>query len=328
MARDDLSSIHPVNVGLSISLSGKYRRLGAQALEGVQLWAGRSGAELFAYDDSSRKDLAIENARRLLERDRIQILLGPYSSGLAAAVAKLADAQGRLMWNYGGASDEVAGRWVVSVPSPASEYFRRLPAWLRQNAPEVRAVTIMYSPLGSFAAHVARGLTEEAEAAGLSTQVLSIGAPPPRGAQALVLAGSFDQEVHVLRSRPPAPIVAAVAAGIRAFYDELGPAAEGVIGPSQWEPGPGSESFVEVFEQRFGHAPEYVAAGAFATGLIVEECLRRAGSLEDTPLREAAASLDFETFYGRFRIDPGSGRQISHKVLLVQWQRGRKIVIG
>jgi ABC-type branched-subunit amino acid transport system substrate-binding protein len=255
MARDDFSSINSVSVGLSVSLSGKYRRLGVQALEGVQLWAGRVGAKLLAYDDSSRKDLAIENVRRLLERDRVRILFGPYSSGLAAAVAEVAEAQGRLMWNYGGSSDEVAGRWVVSVPSPASQYFRGLPAWLRQNAPEASAITIMRSPHGSFAAHVTRGLIEEAQALGFSIRVLPLDAAPPRAAGIIVLAGSFEEEVRALRSRPPARIVAAVAAGIRAFYDELGPAAEEVIGPSQWEPGPGSETFVEAFEQRFGHAP-------------------------------------------------------------------------
>src|SRR5213593_3772432 len=49
----------------------------------------------------------------------------------------------------------------------------------------------------------------------------------------LVLAGSFEQEIQIMRARRrwPASIraVAAVAAGVQPFHDELGRAAEGVI---------------------------------------------------------------------------------------------------
>jgi branched-chain amino acid transport system substrate-binding protein len=37
--------------------------------------------------------------------------------------------------------------------------------------------------------------------------------------------------------------------------------------------------------------------------------------------------LDFTTFYGRYRIDPRTGRQLGHRMPVVQWQGGRKVVI-
>jgi branched-chain amino acid transport system substrate-binding protein len=315
-------------IGLSISLTGKYSRQGLQAFQGAQLWAERAGAKLVYYNDESRASRAIDNARRLVEEDRVRILFGPYSSGLALAVVKVAEEHRRVMWNHGGSSDDVAGRWVVCTPSPASQYFRRLPSWLSNNAPAVRRIAVMHSTQGTFAGHVVRGLAEEAEAAGFSIELLPLGGTAPRTAAMLVLAGSFDEEVRVLRSRPAAGcIIAAVAAGIGAFVRELGPLAEGIIGPSQWEPGPDAAWFVESFHERFGQTPEYTAASAFATGLVVEECIRRAGSLADERLLEAAAGLDLETFYGKFRIDPKTGRQIGHDVLLVQWERGRKVVV-
>jgi hypothetical protein len=119
-----------------------------------------------------------------------------------------------------------------------------------------------------------------------------------------------------------------VAAGVQAFYQEIGDAADGVIGPSQWEPNADSDWFVRDFRERFGQVPEYTAAGAFAMGLVLTECIRRAGSLEDKQLRAVAAGLDLSTFYGRFRIDPMTGRQIGHRILLTQWREGRKIVVN
>jgi branched-chain amino acid transport system substrate-binding protein len=146
--------------------------------------------------------------------------------------------------------------------------------------------------------------------------------------EVLVLAGSFEEEVRIIRSQPPARIIAAVAAGVGAFHEAVGPLADRVIGPSQWEPGPESEWFVRRFQDRFGRTPEYIAAGACAVGLIAEECIRRAASLDDRRLRDVASDLDLETFYGRFRIDPETGRQTGHRIRLVRWRQGRKQAIS
>ncbi len=143
------------------------------------------------------------------------------------------------------------------------------------------------------------------------------------------------------RSRPNAPSlakvirqVACVSAGVGQFRISVGELAEGIIGPSQWEHGvndrvligPSSDEFVSDFTSSFGQSPDYVAAGAFAAGLIIEECIRRAGSLNDLSLRDAAHDLETETFYGKFQLDR-CGRQIGHSTHLVRWQNGRKVVL-
>jgi hypothetical protein len=37
--------------------------------------------------------------------------------------------------------------------------------------------------------------------------------------------------------------------------------------------------------------------------------------------------LDCNTFYGRFRIDAQSGKQVGHRILLIRWREGRKVVL-
>ena len=49
--------------------------------------------------------------------------------------------------------------------------------------------------------------------------------------------------------------------------------------------------------------------------------------MEQSNLREAFSDLRTTTLFGDFAIDRVSGRQIGHKVLLVQWHGGEKIVI-
>ena len=66
---------------------------------------------------------------------------------------------------------------------------------------------------------------------------------------------------------------------------------------------------------------------AYAAGLVAQRCVEEAGTLDQAALREAAGRLDFSTFYGRFKIEADTGRQIGRSVVLVQWQQGRKVIV-
>ncbi len=81
------------------------------------------------------------------------------------------------------------------------------------------------------------------------------------------------------------------------------------------------------FREQFGRNPEYTAAGSFAMGLIFDECVRHAGSLQDNDLLAAAAELDCYTFYGGFRLDSASGRQVGHRILLIRWDQDHKVLL-
>jgi ABC-type branched-subunit amino acid transport system substrate-binding protein len=354
-----MDSSQEILVGLSISLTGRLSAQGRQALDGLRLWQsyvnGQDGApqlvRLLFYDDQSRASLARENALRLLCQDHVDALFGPYSSALSLTVAEVAYEQGKVLWNHGGSSDEIFNRgWqhLVSTPTPASDYLRDLPRWLEGQTPALRRICIVHSTRGTFATHIARGIVQTATSAS-SVQLISYSALDVDALlrelhaaqpEILVLAGSFEQEIQMMRERRrwPASIraVAAVAAGVQAFHDELGRAAEGVIGPSQWEAhatfsagiGPDAFWFLRNFQKQSRRTPEYTAAGSFAVGLIFKECVRRAGSLQDNNLLATAAVLDCYTFYGRFRLDSASRRQVGHRILLIQWDQDHKVLLS
>ncbi|MBI3989820.1 MAG: amino acid ABC transporter substrate-binding protein [candidate division NC10 bacterium] len=354
--------------GVSLSLSGKFQRQGKEALNGLRLWVdyvneagglpvGLSGpprpVQLITYDDESRIERAKEHVLRLLTQDEVDLLFGPYSSGLTRAVAPLAEAHGKILWNHGGASDAIfqqGFRHLVSVLSPASDYLRALPRLIKQKDPEVRRIVILHATAGSFAAQVARGAAEGAKAARFDLiRLIPFDSPlqePIRvlhealkdEPELLIGVGSFDDDDAIVRERallPGVKTLAVVAAGLEAFYEELGDPAEGIIGPSQWEPGvpldiltgPSSSWFVSAFQTAFHHEPEYPAAQAFATGVLFAECLRLSGTLDDERLLAAAHGLETTTLFGRFQLDPVTGRQIGHQVLLIQWRSGRKVVL-
>ena len=59
---------------------------------------------------------------------------------------------------------------------------------------------------------------------------------------------------------------------------------------------------------------------------ILIEAVKRAGSLDREKLRDAISKLDHNTVFGRFRVDR-DGVQIGHKMLLSQWQDGRRVIV-
>ncbi len=91
--------------------------------------------------------------------------------------------------------------------------------------------------------------------------------------------------------------------------------------------GPTSDWFLDSFQKQFGRPPNYIAAGSFATGLVLTECIRQTASLDDKKLRSTASGLDCNTFYGRFPIDSRTGIQTGHRVLLIRWEGGDKVVL-
>jgi branched-chain amino acid transport system substrate-binding protein len=304
---------------------------------------------LTVLDDASGAARARDNVARLLDVDRVGLLFGPYGSGLTLAVAGVAAARGAVLWNHGGASDAVgeqAPGAVVTLPSPASDYLRRLPALARRWEPAARRVVVLHARAGTFAAAVARGVDQGARAAGftdvtclpLDSPVGEVGGVLDAWPDVLVGVGRFDDDVALARAtgpERPGRLRAFVAAGLEAFGREAGESAEGVIGPSQWEPaagaapalGPDARWFAREFQARTGAPPGYPAAQAFAAGVIATECIRRAGTLEAATLLAAACALDTTTVYGAFRLDRATGRQVGHRPWLVQWQAGRRVAL-
>jgi branched-chain amino acid transport system substrate-binding protein len=354
-----------IAVGVSISSTGKYATQGRDAFNGIRLWVKETNRQggiylgksrplrLIHYDDHSESGRAVANVDRLLRQDQVDILLGPYSSGLTMAVTPIAEEHGKVLWNHGGSADalfERGWRWLVSVPSPASHYLRGLPALLRNSYGQLNRIAVLQAQKSSFAAAVVSGLESTARAERFELFRISFVSRYDGGAGAVQEAllthpevitsvGTFQDDIQVVRNRnlfsPPVKSLAAVAAGVNSFYRDVGELAEGVIGPTQWEAriadssleGPDSQRFIAKFVGEFGEVPDYTAAQSYAAGIVVLKCIEGAGSLADEELRRVAGELDFRTFYGRFRIDPLTGRQIGHQVLLTQWLGGERRII-
>jgi branched-chain amino acid transport system substrate-binding protein len=370
-----MASPRTLKVGIPVSLSGQFQVQGRQALTGLQAWAedvNRAGGLDFIgvrvpvsvvhYDDASRPEQVRRATERLIVVDKVDLLLGPYSSVLAQAATGVAEQHQRLLWNQGGAADSIyqqGYRWVVGILTPASEYLSGLAPLVREAAPDASTLAILRSASGAFPRAVSSGVERGAVALGFRTVLRQEYDPAtadfPQVLEAverarpdvLVAVGRIQDDLRLAqllaRRRPPIGAVAVVAAPIQQFQDALGEQVEGFLGPSQWEPvgtprqvgavplanhyGPSAQQVLASLRRQGRNAIDYPMVQAYAAALVAQRCVEAAGTLEHGALREAAAALDFSTFYGRFKIDPDTGRQIGRSVVIVQWQRDRKVIV-
>jgi branched-chain amino acid transport system substrate-binding protein len=271
------------------------------------------------------------------------LVFGPYGSGPALRALSATE---RTVWNHGGASSAI--RWpafprAVNVLAPSSSYFQGTLEAVRRADPKARRVTILHRTTG-FGADVGRGAA--AAATRIHFEVTAIGfaaggggraASRLRGADLLLVAGGFDDELAAARASLGREwrAMGFVAAGVDEVLAPLGDAREGLLGPTQWiataapEPdeGPDVHWFATRYRSAVGNDPPYPAAQAFAAGVLAARCLRDAGAGDDAAQFAAARSLRCRTLYGKFRLDPVTGLQVGHEVLTVQWQGGERRVV-
>jgi branched-chain amino acid transport system substrate-binding protein len=239
----------------------------------------------------------------------------------------------------------------VHLPTPASGYFAGLFTCLLRHGAEVGRVAIVKRRRGTFSAEVASGAMQQAERSGFTmlspffypddpNHLASLAAVLAAADPAVLIAvGRYGDDVALTRAMAQMScgikVIAAVGAPMQAFRNDLRALADGCIGPSQWEPGArgapdvglSSTEFIERFHQRFGQIPDYPAAQAYAAGVILQRCVALAGTCTDVALRAAAETLACRTFYGDFRLEAETGRQVGHETVLVQWQAGEKTIV-
>lgn len=330
---------------------------------GVSLGGKKIPLEYIYYDDESKKENVTSLLERLITVDGVKFLLAPYSSGLTLAGAPVADSYHALYMSIGGASDRIfeqGYRYVVQTIGPGSRYQIGPLDLVKALDPEAKRVAFLFED-SEFARSVLKGAKGHAEELGFEvifertypagvkdlTPVLTeMQAMQP---EILLGGGHFaDGQLLALQMRQLGIKVKLasilVAPTLPAFYEALGDMANGFMAPAHWEIGvkfspettpegmewfgPTQEEFINgVREISGGTDPDYHAACGGAAILAYVKAIELAQSLDTDAVRQAMNDLHFMSFYGKWGIDPETGKQIDHEMVLIQWQKGKKEIV-
>ncbi|MFP3868427.1 MAG: amino acid ABC transporter substrate-binding protein [Desulfobacteraceae bacterium] len=361
-----------VVIGFTASQTGKLNVEGTRQINGLNLWIEQVNASggiklpdgtvlkvaARFYDDESSKSRVQELYTKLINQDQADFLISPYSSGLADAAAIIAQQYHRIMIAAGAASDSTYKKGyttVYQIYTPASRYLTGAVDLLAKLDPQAQKLAILYEQ-DKFCTDVVNALTSYAEQQGLqvalfegydsgTTDFAPFINKIPAEVDAIMGGGHFADTSTLARQlyekKVKTKMIALLVAPPEDQFAELGDAALGVIGPSQWEPlgaytaeaaqsrnlkwiGPTAGEFISQYRSRYKEEPTYHSAGGYVAGLLLAEAIRRSGSTATAQVKAVLDDLDVLSFYGRLRFDQtpaAHGLQVGHDMVYIQWQK-------
>lgn len=355
-----------VTLGAAVQLTGALANTGRYYRDGYQFAVDRINQKggitvggqktklaLRLLDNQSDVNLGVRQYVQLLTQDKVNFLLGPFSSNDALDDSSVAEKYQVPMVQGGGASSQIFSRgykYVFGTLPPANDYFESTIKMMKQLQPAPKTVALV-SADDSFDVSVAKGTRQLCAANGLEivvdkqypennaefSSILSlIKAKHP---DVILWSGHESQALNFVRQSkslgvsPKGLYAFTVGVPTADFRAALGKDAEWAFGMTPWLPSPSlkddwfgdAEQFAKEYQQRFGYAPDYHAASAVADVEVYAKAIAAAGSLEPAKVRDAIAQVDFESLYGHVKF--GANGQIALPQTVIQIENGKVVPI-
>ena len=268
----------PIRIGASLSLTGTYAEPGGYQAEGYKLCErdlntkggllGRK-VEMVVYDDQSQPATGVRLYEKLITEDKVDAVMGPYSSAISEAVANVTEKYKKVMVAPLAATTSIfkkGRKYAFMVISPAEVYLEGLVDIAAKR--KLKTIAIINEDT-LFPKASAQGTEELAKKAGLqvvfkesypkgnqdfSGLLIKLKAANP---DVLAAATYFDDAVALARQMKeldvnPKMTGVTVGGDLPKFQELLKQTAEGIYGASQWEgalPYPGRQGVLRHLRQ-------------------------------------------------------------------------------
>ncbi len=350
----------PLRIGLSLSLSGPTAAAGKQVLSGLEIWRDDVNAkggllgrpvELVYYDDQGNPSNAPAIYAKLMGVDKVDLLIGPYSTNvIAAAMPAIVQANRTTIGIFGlGANQSFKYPKYFSMnsqgPSPAN-YSKCVFDLAAAQQPKPTRVALIGAEV-EYSRNALDGARENAKAMGfeivfertypLSTTEFT---PLVRAMQAanpaVVFAATLPIDTTgIIRAASEAAFKPKLIGGamlgllVTGIKQQLGSKINGYISNEFYIPAPslqftGTKDMMEEYQKRAGALgtdplgytyPPY----AYAAGQILAKAVTETGSLDDDKLADYIRTHAFDTVIGPIEFG-ANGEWKTPRIICVQFQ--------
>jgi len=366
-----VATAETITFGAAVSITGKYSTNGKNTKDGYELAVQRVnemggikiGGKSYKiavkyYDDESTPARGAQLVERLVNQDKVQFVLGPYSSGLTKAIAPVTEKYKIPMVEGNGASRSLftqGYKYLFAVLSTSEQYLASAIELAAEQAqkdgkkPSSLKIALAFEN-DPFSQDVRSGVIDDAKRFGMKI-VIDDKLPPELNDMAatlnkvralkpdlLVVSGHAKGATLVARQTNEMKVyvpMIAVTHCDSAKVHTLGKPAENMLCASQWDRGLSykdqwfgtAEDYAKLFEKTFDYAPPYQAAESTAAVLTFVDAITRAKSLDREKVRDALASTNMQTMYGNIKFDK-TGKNIAKPMVLYQIQNGEYAVVA
>ena len=356
-----------IRLGAAVSLTGKYSSNGVYTRNGydlaVKLINERGGVKvggksyklaIVYYDDESTPARGAQLAERLIQQDKVNFILGPYSSGLTEAMAPVTEKYGVPMVEANGAAISMfrkGYKYLFAVLSTTDQYLRPAVQLAAAHAADPKALKVaMAFENDPFSQDVRDGVTADAKQFGMKI-VVDDKLPPELNDMSatltkvkvlkpdlLIVSGHEKGAATAIRQiadqRVNVPLLAMTHCDSAQIAEKYGKIAEYTLCGAQWAPsltysdqlfGKASD-YAALYEKTYGEPAPYQAAESSAAIEVFADAFSRAGGLDPKAVRDALSATDLQTFYGPIKFDE-TGKNVVKPMVLLQVQDGKYVVV-
>jgi branched-chain amino acid transport system substrate-binding protein len=356
----------PIKIGISVSLSGDFSADGKATEQGYQLWASnvnKNGGllgrqvQLEFLSDASDTTQVQTNYQTFISTDKVDLVLGPYSTLLTKPASVVAHRYGYAMVEGSGGGPSVftqglnnifdASPPIVNQMNGFVQYILSLPADQRPTSvayateddpftqPMIDQAKTLLVAAGIKTAYYQVYSAETTDFKPIAQSIINSKAD-------LVVLGSMlpDMLAYVQAFRQqhynPKAIIASAGPDQGAqFTGPIGGAnvAEGIFYPNGWDPSittPGNQQFVSDFIAKFGGTAQDISADspeAYSAAQVLQQAVEKVGSLDNAKIITELHSGDtYQTVQGSVKFD-STGQNVSGIVYVFQWQQGQVKIV-
>lgn len=340
----------PIVIGATTSQTGPLAEDADYQNRGIELgidqanlhggWLGRKLA-LKLYDDKSDPGTAVRLYTRLITSDKVDLLLGPYSSGVTQAVAPLINKYGYATIEPGASLPDLfvkPNKWNFQGLASSLQYLDELlPIAKPQGANTVAAVGLK----SAFSLACYRARVDQAHKLGMKVVYQSTYSlpQPDFGAIALAIKNAHPDVViacsyypdavglaQALHNQGFAPHYLAETIGPveAAFIKAVGPLANGIVSNTSWWSNfktQGNSEFIAAYKAKYHGEPDYHAASGYSAVEVLGAAVAATKSLNQEKLREWLLHHQVPTVQGTFKVN-AYGLSTGFSQRLVQIQGG------
>ncbi|SIS71300.1 ABC transporter substrate-binding protein [Paracoccus saliphilus] len=324
MAQDD----DTLKIGLILTLSGPGAVLGEMSRDGFQLAAEEIGdiggmkTEIVIADAEQKPDIAANKARELVERDEVDIVVGPIFSNILGAIHKPVTDSGAILISPNAGPSVYAGaecnpnffatsyqndqmHEVMGAHAQEEGYQNVFLLAPNYQAGKDSLAGFKHSYDGEIAGEIYTQLGQ----LDYSAELAQIAAMQPDAVFAFMPGGMGVNLVKQYRQAglETIPFLSAFTVDESTLPAQQD-AALGFFGGSNWAPDldtPENKAFVEAYEAKFDQVPASYAMAGYDTAYLIDAALREAGGVADKDaLIAALESAPFTSVRGDFSFGP------------------------
>ncbi|MCW2739750.1 MAG: transporter substrate-binding protein [Blastococcus sp.] len=348
----------PIVIGSSLPLTGEFSQPGGAAEQGYKVWQEMVNAdggllgrdvELKIKDDASNQDTIVSDYNALISQDKVDLLLGTFSSLLNLPASAVAERNQMVYVEPAGGSPKMFDRGFkylfFAQQATADKQGKVFAEWIAGLPADKRPKTAAYPTIDDpFASPNVEGIREILEKAGITTVYQETYAIDTRNFDTIVTAmksanpdlvvhgAVFEDGVGLIRSMLKADFKP------KWFYETSAPSqgdqfseaigaenTEGIMFAISHAPEaktPGNEEFVKKYDEMFGGLPPEDAADAYAAAQVLQAAVEAVGSIDDQQkLADWIRGNTVSTILGDLKWNE-DGSPIG-EFLIGQWQDGK-----